>query len=164
MKERENCKYCGSDNTSTSQKVFENGSLHTALGCNDCNRHIKYVKKNAKKKQKQKHNYNKKCNAMAKTIGFKTFYEYQNSGMWETLVEMVLSNKQWCVFCNKKGHAIAHSDYSVDILLGKRLSVIHTVCKKCDYKINHTKTDKKRNLSEKLRFVRECLQLGRMAA
>lgn len=94
-------------------------------------------------------------NRFLKIIGFNSYKHYLKSEMWKTIRGMVLKlDDGRCVVCGKPATNVHHNSYEMDVLIGKDLRQLMSLCRYHHKEAEFDERAKKRELPE----VREALR------
>lgn len=81
-------------------------------------------------------------------LGFTYYWEYLKSDLWNRIRNKVLvRDDHKCKFCNEKATAVHHTSYASDVMSGRNLIHLHSVCRKC-----HNSGHKKNTATKPDRF------------
>jgi hypothetical protein len=70
-------------------------------------------------------------NENLKQIGFNDYSEYLASELWLGIRSKVLKKNNRCKVCSRKAVVVHHRNYSVSVLLGKKLKPLVSLCRGC---------------------------------
>lgn len=80
---------------------------------------------------------------LLKRLGFKTYSHYLGSELWKSIRSRVLSRSPECL-CGKTAAQVHHRSYAEEVLLGRDLTPLLSVCFRCHKKIEFTVSGIKR--------------------
>ncbi len=67
-----------------------------------------------------------------RSLGFKTYSEYLDSELWQSIRKRVFRDKgRKCFKCKKPASQIHHPSYAVDVMKGDNIEPLKPVCNKC---------------------------------
>jgi hypothetical protein len=77
-------------------------------------------------------------------LGFNSYAHYLNSEMWQTIRQTVLTrDSHKCVVCSRKASEVHHNSYEIDVLIGKKLEFLVSLCRHHHEKIEFEETTKR---------------------
>lgn len=69
-------------------------------------------------------------------LGFESYDAYLRSDLWYSIRRKVLCRDSYgCVLCDEAATQVHHQDYSMDVLKGKDLAPLHSLCNECHDRI-----------------------------
>jgi 5-methylcytosine-specific restriction endonuclease McrA len=75
-------------------------------------------------------------NVILRQLGFRTYWQYLQSRLWRSIRSRFWrSHPPICLVCKKPGYQLHHTSYTKEVLLGKDLSKLVPICRKCHRKI-----------------------------
>ena len=83
-------------------------------------------------------------NKSLKEMGFNSYRAYLASKLWKKIRAEVLGDKPLCLICQKPAYEAHHLSYGKDVLLGKDLTQIVSLCGDCHHKIEFRNRDGKK--------------------
>jgi len=85
-------------------------------------------------------------NEMLERMGFKNYQDYLNGDLWLDIKARVLFMYKTCYCCGQKAQLVHHMSYEKDVLLGKNLKMLKSICHRCHESIEFTKDNQKLSL------------------
>lgn len=102
--------------------------------------------------KKERRRINTKCginndgyiirNDNLKKMGFSKYNDYLNSPGWHKIREMVLDRDHYTCICGNLAIVVHHKSYKLDVLCGKKLSGLVSLCRDCHNKIEFSEDGK----------------------
>jgi hypothetical protein len=90
-------------------------------------------------------------NRFLKVLGFNSYRHYLNSEMWKTIRMMVLARDEYkCTVasCDSRACDVHHNSYEMNVLIGKDLRQLVSLCRKHHREAEFTESNKKRKLED----------------
>ena len=108
-------------------------------------------KKNKQSKPKRKPSPYKERNKALRRLGFRSYGEYLNSGLWLRIRNDVFESKGYeCSLCGERATQIHHTSYDRITLTGRSIDNLHPVCHSCHESIEMTALGGKRSFNDSL--------------
>jgi hypothetical protein len=96
----------------------------------------------------KKRRYPERYEALKK-CGYESYPEYLRSELWKYIRQKVLDrDNHKCRICGEQASEIHHVRYTYEVLMGKRLKLMYSICRDCHKSIEFDETGKKRNVVE----------------
>jgi len=67
-------------------------------------------------------------------LNYNSWPSYLASSNWKLIKDIVLKNRKQCSFCFTPASLVHHSSFDIEVLLGKDLTKLHSVCSSCHSK------------------------------
>lgn len=81
-------------------------------------------------------------------LGYRSYQDYLASPLWSRLRQVVLWRDRCCVLCGRRPTQVHHAAYTLPVLLGQDLTLLHALCQRCHYTIEYTRKGRKRTLDQ----------------
>jgi hypothetical protein len=83
-------------------------------------------------------------NYLLRQLGFRSYQEYTRSELWGVIRKQVLCRDGYKCFCGKTATEVHHQSYRMDVLVGKDITPLISLCRACHFRAefrNGEKTD-----------------------
>lgn len=93
--------------------------------------------------------------AACRELGFRTYHVYLDSGFWRQLRKRVLERDDHaCRSCGDRATQVHHVSYARDVILGKNIEPLVSICRACHEAVEFDRHGKKRPFRKKARVWR----------
>lgn len=76
--------------------------------------------------------------ARLRILGYESYEDYRNSGLWEDIRTAQLEDQPECAGCDGSANEVHHSGYSLATLNGDTSDQLHSVCRSCHQECEYT--------------------------
>jgi hypothetical protein len=84
-----------------------------------------------------------KRNFVLKSLGYRNYYVYLQSDLWDKIrTRVFIRDKNICFGCGEKATQVHHANYNKEVLKGKTIKGLYSVCSSCHTKIEYVNNAK----------------------
>lgn len=78
-------------------------------------------------------------------LGFKDYAQYCRSKLWKSIRDSRIANEPRCYGCGRPAVQVHHTRYTKEVLAGESTDGLYSICKRCHWYCEFTKSGKKRS-------------------